>query len=263
MKRIAIFPALASAALLTLAGCFIFPTVEGSGFLTTTAYNYSGFTKVDAAYCFKVSIEPGPVFSIEVFSDDNLVQYLDVRQDSGSLILALMPGYNYINTTLTAEVHMPVLSGITLSGASESRAASGFPSTQNMKLVLSGASTAELQTLDCGSLSIDASGASEVEIGGLSADSLDIEASGASSLEIEGSVGSETVDASGASEARLIDCPADHASVTVSGASKCWVDVPDGTISLDASGGSILYYSGDPVFSTLIVSGGSQVIKLF
>ena len=264
MKRNILFLAGAAAALLMLAGCFIFPVVEGSGFLTSTSYALSGFTRVDASYGFKVSVKPDVVFSVTVISDDNLLEYLDVRQSNGSLVVSMAPGYNYTRVTLTAEIHMPVLTGLVLSGASEARVDPGFPSTPTINLNLSGASTAEIQTLNCTSLYIDASGASKATIGSLSSSSLAAVLSGASSIEIAGTAGSETVNASGGSEARLIDCTTGQAAVNISGGSKCWVEISaGGPISLDASGGSILYYLGNPIFTSLTISGGSQIIKVF
>lgn len=264
MKRNMLFLVGAAAALLMLAGCFIFPVVEGSGFLTSTSYAYSGFTRVDASYGFKVSVKPDAVFSVTVISDDNLLEYLDVRQSNGTLVVSMMPGYTYSMVTLTAEIHMPVLTGLVLSGAGEARVDPGFPSTSAMSLNLSGASTADFQSLGANVLQIEASGASEVTIGSLSANSLTANISGASSIEIAGAAGTETINASGGSDARLIDCTTGQADVNLSGGSKCWVDIAaGGSVGLDASGGSILYYHGNPIFTSLTISGGSQIIKVF
>ncbi len=264
MKRNKLLLACAAAALLMLAGCFIFPVVEGSGFLTSTPYAYTGFTRVDASYGFKVSVRPGAAFSVTVISDDNLIEYLDVRQSNGVLIVSMQPGYTYSRVTLTAEIRMPVLTGLTLSGASEARVDPGFPAVSTMNLNLSGASTADFQTLGANALQIEASGASKASIGSLSANSLAANLSGGSSVQIAGAAGTETINASGGSEARLIDCTTGQAAVNLSGGSNGWVNIAaGGSVSLNASGGSILYYRGNPVFVSLTISGGSQIIKVF
>jgi hypothetical protein len=260
MKRNIFFLIGSAVALLLCTGCFFFPMVEGSGFLASTTYGLSGFTRIEASNAFKVRVVQDTVYSVSVISDDNLVQYLDVSLSSDTLKIGLEFGYNYINTTLTAEVHLPSLSGLSLSGACEARVEAGFAFVPSMNLVLSGASEAEVLSLICGSLDANVSGSSGLTIDSLTAGSLSAEVSGASDVTAVGSAGSESLNVSGSSDVHLIDCPTNQASVTVSGASSVWVFVPSGTLSVNASGASLLYYKGNPSFPFCVVTGASGIV---
>jgi hypothetical protein len=155
MKRNQFILVCAAIALLLCTSCFLFPTVEGSGFLMSSTYALSGFTKIEASNTFKVRVVQDSTWAVTVISDDNLPEYLDVSQDYGCLKLGLKFGYNYYRTTLTAEIHMPALNGLGLSGASEARVEMGFPYASDLNLSLSGASEAHLLDCPTGSAEVD------------------------------------------------------------------------------------------------------------
>lgn len=242
MKRKAVLVVAALAAL--LAGCGFFPMVEGSGILRTSAYPLAGFSKIAADQACKVHVVPDTVFSVTVTCDDTLLPYLEVRKNGlDSVQIGLRQGYNYRNVTFSADVHMPVLTGLDLAGASEARVQPGFSSSLPISLRLSGASFIDITGLACGAMTADMSGAS--------------------SLSFTGSAGYETVFASGASRVNLLGCAAIGANVSLSGASSCRVDVGTGLITISASGASTLYYRGNPAFLVLDLSGASRVVKVY
>ena len=242
MKRIAVLVVAALAAL--LAGCMFYPKVEGSGILITSAYPLAGFSKISADQVCRVRVVPDTVFSVTVTCDDNLRSYLEVRENGfDSVQIGLRQGCTYRNVTLSADVHMPVLTGLDLSGASEARVGPGFSSSLPISLKASGASLIDITGLACGAMTADMSGAS--------------------SLSVTGVAVYETVVASGASSVNLLGCAAVGANVSLSGASSCRVDVGTGLITISASGASTLYYRGYPAFSVLDLSGASRVMKVY
>jgi hypothetical protein len=240
MKRIV--PVLCAAAVALLIGCDFFPLVQGSGYLTTSTYNFTDFSTITATHACRVHVVPDAVYSLRVTSDDNLLPYMDVRRNgAGSVLIGLAQGYNYHGITFNAEVHMPVLVGLDLSGASEARVDTGFASTQSLEVTLSGAGFADIKGLSCAAVNADLSGASSLSIGG--------------------TTGSETVIVSGASTANLLACAATRATVAVSGASEAWINANQ--ISLSASGASTLYYIGSPLIQTNNLSGASVLVKVY
>lgn len=242
MKRIAVLVVAALTAF--LAGCMFFPVVEGSGILTRSAYPMAGFSKIAADQACRVQVVPDTVFSVTVTCDDNLLPYLEVRNNGfDSVQIGLRQGYNYHRVTFSADVHMPVLTGLDLSGASEARVDSGFSSSLPISLKASGASLIDITGLACGAMTADMSGAS--------------------SLSATGTAVYETVIASGASSINLLGCAAGGAHVSLSGASSCRVDVGTGLITISASGASTLYYRGSPAFAVLDLSGASRVVKVY
>ncbi len=264
MKRTMLFLACAAAAAFALTGCFLFPVVSGSGFLSSSTYpSLSGFTAVDASQSFNVNITQGPAYSVEIIADDNLVQYLTIGQNNGVLTVGLQFGYSYMNTHLTANIVMPDLSELKLSGACDAKVGSGLPYAAAMKISLSGSSDAEFQSVSCGALTLEVSGASGLSILSLSAGSVTANVSGSSDVTAAGSAGSESLQVSGASDVRLIDCAASSADVNVSGASDCWVNVSGGPIHGMVSGASTLYYYGSPSILDVSSSGASGIVRVY
>ena len=236
------FLVLCAAAVALLFGCDFFPLVQGSGYLTTTSYAFSGFSTITATQACKVHVVPDTIYSVRVICDDNVLPYLEVRRNgAASVLIGLAQGNNYHGITFNAEVHMPVLVGLDLSGASEARADPGFSSTQPLDVTLSGASL--------------------IDIKGLTSSAVNADISGASSLTLSGTTTSETLVVSGASTANLLACTATRTTVAVSGASEAWVNASQ--ISVSASGASTLYYLGNPSIQTNNISGASLLVKVY
>ena len=241
MKRCAFLLCMAAAAVLS--GCGLLPIVKGSGFTVTTPYSLAGFTHVMAEQNCKVLVVPDSVTSITVTSDDNLVPYLTVQMNGpDSLMIGLRHGYIYTGTTFSAEVHVPALAALDMSGASQVIVKPGLPAATAFSVTLSGASTADLQQLTAGALSADISGAS--------------------SLTAAGTAASINATLSGASTAHLLDMPAGSARADLSGASECWIAVSPGPVDLTASGASTLYYRGSPQIRMMDLSGASRLVNV-
>lgn len=256
-KILAMFIIAASA----LSGCVLFPAVEGSGFLTDTGYSFTGFSRVSIEQTCRLVIVPDAVYSVTVTCDDNIVPYLDVSLTGGEVQIGLKDWTNYRSVTLNAEVHMPALDGLALSGASEARVQNGFASGADLGVTISGASAVELDGLSCRNFTADISGTSTLAATALSASALDVILSGMSDITASGSAPSLSINASGMSTAHLLGMISADADVILSGMSEAWLNVP-GTIRLNASGDSTLDYQGSPTFQILELSGGSTIRKL-
>jgi len=219
------------------AGCTL-ASITGSGNVVTHEENITGFDKVDASHAFQVDISQGDAFSVVIRIDDNLVQYLEVVKRGSTLNIGLKPGrsYNIRNATMQAEVTMPELTGLELSGASDGTIA-GFKSAKGLDVDLSGASSLR-GDIEAGDARFDVSGASEVNL--------------------RGSAEDVVIDASGASEVDLSAFPVADANVEASGGSDAAVK-PSGRLDADASGGSHVYYLGSPTLGKIDTSGASSV----
>ena len=256
MRKIAVIVVLAAT---VLAGCELFGGIEGSGYVVSTDFAFTDFTRVSADHGFKLTIVPDAEYSVTVMCDDNIVSYLDVLQREDGIEIGLKNWNSYYNVTLNAEVHMPAMSVLTLSGGSGARVQTGFVSTSDLDVVASGGSTAEISGLTCGRFHVDGSGGSVLTVSALEASSLEGILSGGSDLTAAGVTGAESVNASGGSQAHLLGMAATGATMVLSGGSEAWVDVGGGMITLTASGGSMLYYTGAPTFTIVELSGGSGI----
>jgi len=224
-----------------LSGCEVIQTIsiEGSGNVVAQEKDIVDFDKVDVSSAFKVNLRRGDSFRVVVRVDDNLVQYLRVVKQGRTLKIGMEPGLRlFAGATREAEVTLPELTGLDLSGASYGTI-TGFSSTKAIDVDVSGASHL-LGNIDAGDARFDVSGASQVNLSGSAQDLI--------------------IDASGASQVKLADFPVEDATVEASGATKVTVN-PKGRLDADASGASRVHYLGDPELGNIDTSGASDVVK--
>jgi hypothetical protein len=225
---------------LLLAGCCAVPfgtQLAASGPLVTKDYDLGNFTAVNAGSAFQVEITRSDKYSVSVTVNQSLVERLDVGVSGNTLHLSLKPGYGITGAaTMRAKVTMPELTGLDVSGASQTNV-TGFNSDKTLKTQVSGASSLG-GDLTCGDAQFNVSGASKVQLKG-SAQDLKVEASGASNVDLSNFTSKNT-------------------AVSASGASKVNV-APSGTLNVEASGASTVRYIGEPAKLKTNTSGASSV----
>lgn len=215
-------------------------TLRGSGNIVTQEMDFVDFTVVEAANAFVVDVTRSESYGVTLRVDENVVDLLDVSKAGDTLRIRLKPRASLANATLEASVTMPELDGLNLSGASRV-SLSGFSSTDQMDVELSGASTLD---------------------GDLEAGSIDLEMSGASRVALKGSAAELSIEGSGASRLDLEDFVVDTAEVDLSGASEATVNIAERIDRVDVSGASRLRYVGDPALGDVTTSGGATVDKV-
>jgi hypothetical protein len=220
-----------------LSGC-VPVTLTGSGNVVTQEESITGFDKVDISHSFEVNISQGESFSVVIRVDDNLVEHLQVVKQGSTLKIGLKPNRDYTtrNATMEAEVTMPELIGLDLSGASHANI-TGFKSTEDLSVDLSSASSLH-GDIETGDISIDLSSSSE--------------------MTLTGSGGDATIDVSSSSELDLSEFAVVNARVDASSASSATVNA-SGRLDVDASSTSNVYYLGEPTMGEIDTSGGSSV----
>jgi len=230
------------AAILVLAsaGCTLsginFPVgLAGSGRLVDKEYELADFSRVDVGFGFHLTLTQDAAYRTTITVDDNLVDYLLVEKRGDSLYIGLKNGA-YRNVTLRADVTVPALRGLSLSGGTQATM-SGFRSADDFTL--------------------DASGGSSLT-GDIDAGNVTITASGGSRVTLRGAGQALRIDASGGSPSDLGDFTCTDATVTLSGGSKTTINA-SGRLDADLSGGSSLNYRGSPTLGRVNSSGGSQI----
>ena len=140
-------------------------SLTGSGNVVTREEAISDFDKVDISHSFVVDIKQGENFSVIIRVDDNLVEQLQVEKFGSTLKIGLKPDVSMVsNATLEAEITMPELAGLDLSGASDATI-SGFKSTNNLTVDLSGSSSLG-GDIESGDARFDLSGSSDANLTG-------------------------------------------------------------------------------------------------
>jgi len=165
---------------------------------------FTGFDTLDISHGFTVDMRQAEDFSVVIHVDDNVEKYLEVAKRGSTLQISLKPNFILGSATLQAEVTMPALTGLELSGGCHGTV-TGFESTKALALDLSGGSHATL-TGSAGGVTIDASGGSEADLSGLSVEDANVEASGGSEVTVNAS-GRLDADASGGSKVHYIGSP--------------------------------------------------------
>jgi hypothetical protein len=219
---------------------FPIQSLTGSGSLVTEEYDLDGFTAVRAGSAFNVMITQGDEYSVQVTADDNLGENLVVETRGDALVLELrQPTLIFRNVTLRADITMPTLEAVDVSGA-PTGTFTGFSTDGEFQAQASGASTIE---------------------GDIEANDVRVDASGASNVILSGSTQTLDVQASGASRADLSDLTAVDVRADSSGASTVRVNV-SGELDADASGASTVEFSGNPTRVREDESGASTIREI-
>ncbi len=212
-------------------------TEAGSGNIVTEERDIRDFERVELSSAFKARVNRGDTFRVVIRIDDNLLGHLRVVKHGSTLDIGLAPGiFSVVRATLEAEITMPSLAGLSLSGASQADIG-GFEMHQPLDITMSGASSVQ---------------------GDMLAADIRFALSGAGKLNLTGSAKAIRVKASGASSLDLSSLPASEATVDLSGASSVTVNT-NGQLNVKASGASKVFYMGEPKLGTINTSGASSV----
>jgi hypothetical protein len=218
-----------------LAACAPF----GSGRVVTREEAFTGFDRVEVGNDFKVEITQSDTYRVVVRVDSSFEQRLEVVKEGSTLKIGLKDeggGGGIQAGTREAEIAMPELSGLSLSGSSDGTI-SGFKSTVAVDVGLHGASSLQ-GDIEAGDASFDAQGGSEATV--------------------SGSGQNVTVVAGGGSTIDLTKFSAVDANVSADGNSKVTVNA-SGNLDAVAGGNSTIYYLGSPTLGTIEETGSSEV----
>jgi hypothetical protein len=114
-------------------------TIKGSGDVITIEKDFTDFTKVNLATAFDGTVTWDDSFSVVIRIDENLEEYFNIEVDGNTLKIYLDSGYRYKDVTAEADITLPQLNGLSLSGASRADI-SGFESDHDFDFNVSGAS---------------------------------------------------------------------------------------------------------------------------
>jgi len=232
---------------------------KGSGKLNTKEYDFIDFNQVEVNSGFKFNITRSDSYSIRITADDNLFDYIQVSQEGTVLRILLKPLLKtawFVDITTLAEISMPHIVGVDTYGATHGTV-SGFSSTENLDVRVSGASSLELVEMSAGDVNLDVSGASKVT-GDLAAANMSLIVIGSSSIQLEGSAHDIVVNAYDASRVKLAAFAVNNANIKLYGASTGTVNL-EGRLDANLDDASELEYIGEPTIGVINTSGGSTV----
>jgi len=224
----------------------------------TEQKDFRDFTTVKVGNAFRVEITKSSSYRISITADSNVMDDIEVFKTGEVLTIRVEPGIVIQARTLRAEITMPDLYGLELSGATHGTV-EGFSSSHGLVLIVSGASSLDLADMSAGEVEAEVSGASDVE--GNSSGDAQFTVLGASSLKLDGEANNLVVDeCSGASSMDLSNFPVTNARVDLSGASRGTVNL-DGRLDANIRGASRLEYIGEPTMGDINVYDSSSINK--
>ena len=238
-----------------LAGCTAAIISKEVGPTITMHYIFTDYTRIEIGHAFELEVIQADTYTVQIEAGESILDRIEVTQTGDKLEIGMDTPFIHTYRSPRVKITMPELKGLYLSGASEGKA-TGFRSSHNFELTLSGASELEMD-METGAFVCEISGASDVS-GYLKSTSSDIDLSGASRIDLSGSGGNIRLEASGASEMDLGDFTVNDAYIDFSGASDASLDF-NGRLDVDLSGGSTIEYSGSPTMGEINLSGGSEI----
>jgi Putative auto-transporter adhesin, head GIN domain len=192
----------------------IFSGVKGSGIIKTEKREVTGFKQIDVSGAIEVEINAQNDFSVNVETDDNLLEYVKTEV-SGETLKIYTKGISFRRSKVKVFISMPELTGTEVSGASKVNAQN--IKTEKFTLDVSGASKIELSG-EANNLTIDSSGASKINAENLKVANANVDVSGASHITVNATE-EVRAEASGASKVNYVGEPK-NVIKDVSGASK-------------------------------------------
>ena len=225
------------AALVPLSGCLVaLAGIQASGDVVTLEQGLEGFSDVRVSHGCRLTVVPSSEFSVVVHIDDNLEEYLDAGVDGSTLRVGMQSFQNYRNLHCEADVTMPDIDGIRLSGGARGTL-SEFDLDHPFEASLSGGSRLD---------------------GTFTASHLAVSVSGGARADLAGSSDSVSLSGSGGGRVVLTDWTTGSADVSFSGGSRGSVNVTE-DLTGSVSGGASVSYVGTPRSVDVSRSGGGRV----
>jgi hypothetical protein len=224
-----------------LSSCHYFhgERVKGNGNIKKEQRTAGVFNSVEVSGDIDLYVKQDSARSISIETDENLLPYIEVRNDGDQLIISPKEGYNPDpSQAIKVYVSSPVFKGLEASGACKIVSENMITSGDAVNIHLSGASDAGLE---------------------LKSPKVSVELNGASTMTLKGETKDLSAGASGASHIKGFDLLAENADVDVSGASNAEV-FASVKLNAKASGASDVRYKGNAAV-TRDESGASSVKK--
>ena len=258
MKRIQAGVGLVIGLCLLITGC----TGQNAGPETQQDYDFDDFSKIEVSSAFHIEVIQSDTYSITITAQEKLFDHITVTKTGDTLGISMKWSFGtWLSSwgfrSPEARITMPALTGLEMSGASKGTA-KGFKSSENLALVISGASSLEVD-MEVKDADINVSGASHLT-GVLKSGDIEMEVTGASGVELDGSGDNLDINVSGASRANLEEFTVHTADTAISGASHAIISA-DSKITVELSGASSLEYTGNPDINVKDISGASTMRK--
>ena len=210
--------------------------LEGNGDLQTETRRASGFEEIASNGDFRVTVQSGESYSVEVRAESNLLSYIETDVVGNTLKIRIR-GVRSLEENYPIEVFIttPVLNGLSLSGSGWIKTDSFV--TDQFKIALSG--SGDINTK-------------------ISADVMKANVSGSGTIFLEGDATAGEFVISGSGKIESYEFEQRVCETVISGSGEMYVNVSE-SINARISGSGKVYYINHPVVHTNISGSGGVI----
>jgi hypothetical protein len=215
--------------------------VTGNGVIRTEERTVSDFKNVEVSGAIKVYVSQGPVKPVRIEGDENLLQYIEIRQLGDRLEVGTRRGFNlHPSGDMKIYVTAPVYNEIEVSGACDIIGMMKIVNPENLSLSASGAGNIKME---------------------VDAPKLSAEITGSGSIDLKGQTKDADLQLSGAAEAHCYELLSETTKIDITGAGSAEVYA---SVKLDASvsGAGSVNYKGNAAEVKQHVTGAGSVSKV-
>ncbi len=214
--------------------------IQGNSNIETEERVVSSFSSVDVRGAMKVNVSQGATKKVQIEADENLIEYIEIKQEGEKLIIKTRDGYNLDPTgDMRVYITAPLFKSLNVSGACDIIGQGKIDNGENMKMHVSGAGDIKME---------------------VDAPALDVEISGSGTVNLKGETKDFDLELSGAANAHCYDLLSENTKVVISGAGDAEVYA---SVKLNAhvSGAGAVSYKGNATNVSQHVSGAGSVTK--
>jgi hypothetical protein len=262
-------------ALFFVSGCG--PALVGSGSTARQELSINGVERIVVHHSLDLSITHHEEESAMAVGDENLIPYLEYKQEAKTLHLRLRENAEILRGNLTVALRLPTLRSLNIIAGSRVRIKS-LQTKGDLHIELSGMSEVDIEEgktdaaadfliegssllkgqFQARSMSFRLTGNSRVVMR-LLAETTTFDASGSSWVNFVGEVDELRFHLAGGSKGFFEQLTIDHLDAHLSGNSK-GILRHDGTLNALLEGGSRLFYRGQPTLQKIEKTGGSELV---
>ena len=214
--------------------------VKGNGNLGSENRNITRAEKIKLAGSYNIEVMQGPVTSVKVEADENIIPYILTQEEDGFLIIKSKPHVNF-STEHAIKIYITTnkLEQVQIAGSGNVIGKNQFTGGNKMILKISGS----------GDIQLD-----------VNAPDISAEIAGSGSILLKGETKNETIHISGVGDYKADELKAENAKVKIAGSGnvKIFADV---NLDISIAGVGSVYYKGAAAVKQHI-AGSGEVKKL-
>lgn len=237
MKPIAFF-----LILISLSSCFGFggERINGNGVSSSEQRSVGNFHSVNGMGGMNIVVSQAIVSTIKIEADQNLLNYIETRNNGGTVEIFTREGYNLNpKSGITVYASAPDFKEISISGSGKIRSTGKITGSSE--------------------LSADVSGSGDILLD-VDAPKVSTQISGSGSATIKGTTKDFSADINGSGDVNCFDLLSENTELDISGSGNAEVYASK-TLDVEISGGGDVQYKGNPAV-TQNISGSGKVRRV-